>query len=226
MHSRHACFTFILTVTCVSLCPFVRGSSSDVTGCFNFSDSVKVTKVECAQKINTNGTADENSEHANHQQVFQNTLANMTGNEEVGVLNFSLDSGLTVRAVPRDDSSVDLVFSFAKSNSEVSGRKMKMKMSTSNVVAMLFIPAMWIAGMMPWILPGIKMVVMMVTMMNNMAFSSALFSLIRGYLFDTRPEDHIVYLNYGYKNGHNHHHNNEINYQNNPYLYPHKIVAG
>lgn len=120
-------------------------------------------------------------------------------------------------------------FDFIKNQnrSDVSERKLKMKMSTSNILAVLFVPAMWIAGMMPWIIPGIKMAAMMVMMMNNMAFSSALFSLIRGYLFDTQPEDHIVYLNYGYKNkGAPGHHKEEVNYQNNPYLYPHKPVAG
>lgn len=189
MHSRHACFTFILTLTC----SFVHGSS-DVTVGHQYSGGAKNSNLDCL-----------------------NESANFS----------SLDSGTNVEG----NNTVNTTFSLLNNNnSEVSERQLKMKTSASNVVALLFIPAMWIAGMMPWVLPGIKMVVMFVTMMNNMAFSSALFSLIRGYLFDTRPEDHVIYLNYGYKNGqqqgHNNKNNNEINYANNPYLYAHRPVAG
>lgn len=120
-----------------------------------------------------------------------------------GGLQIEVGNDLVVRILASDNETLDLSFKFNKNNTEVSERKMKM--STNNVLAMLFAPAMFIAGWMPWILPGIKMAVMFVTMMNNMAFSSALFALIRGYIFDTRPDDHIIYVNNGYKNSdHNH----------------------
>lgn len=208
MHSRHASFTFVLTITCFSVCSFVHGSS-DVIECLSSSGGVKVTKHECLKK-QLRKIEMERKEENNSTYISKDT-----------------DGALIIRAASGGNNTVDVTFSVARDNSELSERKMKMKMSTSNILALLFIPAMWIAGMMPWILPGVKMAVMMVTMMNNMAFSTALFSLIRGYLFDTRPDDHVVYLNYGYKNGQQGHgDNNVINYKNNPYLYAHKPVAG
>lgn len=210
MHSRHASFTFILTITCFSVCSFVHGAS-DVTDCMNFSGGVTVTKLACLKE----------------QIVANGGIEMERDGQEQGINTTDTDSTLVIRTVSGGNNSVDVIFSVASGGGEVSERKMKM--STSNILALLFIPAMWIAGMMPWILPGVKMAVMMVTMMNNMAFSTALFSLIRGYLFDTRPDDHVVYLNYGYKNGQHgqsHDNSNVINYKNNPYLYPHKMVAG
>lgn len=42
---------------------------------------------------------------------------------------------------------------------------------------------------------------MVVTMMTNFAFTTALFTLIRGYIFDPKPkEETVIYPNYGYKN--------------------------
>lgn len=203
MHSRcHASFTFILIVTC----SFIYVDSSDVIS-------------DCLHQVNNKTGCNTTTTDSDIQKVLRN-------------LNSSEGMSLNRQFIGGNNDSLNFTFvSLKGSNSnEVLERKMKMKMTKSNVLALLLIPAMWIAGMMPWVLPGIKMVVMMVTMMNNMAFSSALFSLIRGYLFDTRTEDHIVYLNYGYKNGqqgHHHNiHNNEINYKNNPYLYPHKLISG
>lgn len=221
MHRRHAnSFTFILIVTCSSLWSFARGSS-DVT------DAVVVNKTGCLQqkliKDSNNSSATESS---GSERNVRNLNFSTTERKDTLMENWNLNS----KSI-NDNNTLSITFDFSKGNngSEVSERKLKMKMSKSNVLALLLIPAMWIAGMMPWILPGIKMAASIVMMMNNMAFSSALFSLIRGYLFDTRKEDHIVYLNYGYKNGpklpHGHH-NHEINYKNNPYLYPHKLISG
>lgn len=119
---------------------------------------------------------------------------------EQNEVSIGVGTKLTIKFLPSGNETVDMTVKFNNNDSAVSERKMKM--NTSNILALLFAPAMFIAGMMPWILPGVKMAVMMVTMMNNMAFSSALFTLIRGYIFDTRPDDHILYINNGYKNHH------------------------
>lgn len=64
----------------------------------------------------------------------------------------------------------------------------------------LLVPALIMSGLVPYILPPIKMAVMFVSMMTNMAFTSALFTLVRSYIFDPRPEEeNVVYYNYGYK---------------------------
>lgn len=215
------------------MCSFVRGSS-DVTDCLHFCNGTKVKND--VEYLSEEGKSETKGEEAVGYYNSTEGAKEENGVVDVidrflkkGAVDISLDPEFVVKAASAGNNTVDLTFSFGKDNSEVLAAR-KMKMSKSNVLALFLIPAMWIAGMMPWILPGIKMVVMMVTMMNNMAFSTALFSLIRGYLFDVRPDDHIIYLNYGYKNGaqgHNAHSNsNNVNYVNNPYLYPHSSSTG
>lgn len=135
-----------------------------------------------------------------HKEDFSRRLA-LQISEFLRQNEVSIDVGskLKIKFLSSGNETVDMT---VKVNNDTEVSERKMKMNTSNILALLFTPAMFIAGMMPWILPGVKMAVMMVTMMNNMAFSSALFALIRGYIFDTRPDDHILYINNGYKNHH------------------------
>ncbi|XP_044743672.1 uncharacterized protein LOC123305899 [Chrysoperla carnea] len=79
---------------------------------------------------------------------------------------------------------------------------MKMK----NIMPILLIPSVISTTFLPLMLPGIKMMVMFVMMINQMAFSMALMSLIRGMIFGPRVEDEIVYVNKGYQNEKKHHH--------------------
>lgn len=231
MSSHHVGGKLILIVTCFSMC---RSFASDVYSsgvvCRDFYESklksdiqncLKDTnKLSCLQGVLKQHTP-ENVVLCNNEVSDGSDLNNILSliqkykktvvHKVFGKLNkvlkdgFQVDVGsdLVVSVVPGDNETIDFIFKFNSNQTEVTERKM-MKMNKSNILAMLFTPAMFIAGMMPWILPGIKMAVMMVTMMNNMAFSSALFALIRGYIFDTRPDDHIIYVNNGYKNQHNH----------------------
>ncbi|XP_017780906.1 PREDICTED: uncharacterized protein LOC108565799 [Nicrophorus vespilloides] len=92
----------------------------------------------------------------------------------------------------------------ASSSTDLAVVSRGMKSTMYKVIPYLLVPALAMAGIMPWILPGIQLAVTMVTMLNNMAFSSALFMLIRNYIFNTKQEEHIVYVNHGYKNKHKH----------------------
>ncbi|KAJ3641783.1 hypothetical protein Zmor_028261 [Zophobas morio] len=75
----------------------------------------------------------------------------------------------------------------------------KMQMSMKNMMPYMIVPGLFMAGILPWVIPGLKMAVMAVSMMNQMAFNAAFFSLIRSYIFDTRNEEHVVYINHGYR---------------------------
>ncbi|XP_044760963.1 uncharacterized protein LOC123318416 [Coccinella septempunctata] len=102
----------------------------------------------------------------------------------------------------------ELTLQITKLSGSVEARKKKM--SVMDVIPYLIIPGFISAGILPWLIPGMKIAVMGVAMINQMAFTSSLFSLIRGYIFDTSQEDHIVYVNHGYekykhqKHGHGH----------------------
>lgn len=80
------------------------------------------------------------------------------------------------------------------------GRKMKMSM---NMIQYMIVPGFLMAGILPWIMPGLQMVVSILSMVNNMAFTSALVALVRSYVFDKEPDEHVVYINHGYKSKNN-----------------------
>lgn len=233
MSSHHVRGQLILIVTCLSMCRCFASDAyrsgvvcrdfyenklkSDIQNCLKDTD-----KLSCLQAVLKQNTPEkvilcenevwDGSDLNNILFLVQKYKTKLVHQAFEKVNKFIKDgfqvdigSDLVINVVPGDNETIDFIFKLNNNQTEVKERKM-MKMNKSNILAMLFTPAMFIAGMMPWILPGIKMAVMMVTMMNNMAFSSALFALIRGYIFDTRPDDHIIYVNNGYKNQHNHPH--------------------
>lgn len=98
------------------------------------------------------------------------------------------------KAVKDVDSEVVL---YDLKTSEFSlARKMKMSMNT---LQYLLVAGFLMAGILPWIMPGLQMAVSVLSMINNMAFTSALVALIRSYVFDKEPDEHVVYINHGYK---------------------------
>lgn len=76
----------------------------------------------------------------------------------------------------------------------------KMKMNVGKILPFLIAPAFFLAGIMPWILPPLKMAVSFVGLINNIVFVQALYSLVRNYVFNAVKDEHIIYLNHGYKN--------------------------
>ncbi|KAF5301543.1 hypothetical protein FQR65_LT08848 [Abscondita terminalis] len=82
----------------------------------------------------------------------------------------------------------------------IEDRKIKMGENGKKIIPFLLVPGLLLAGMLPWIVPQLKMMVMAVGFMNQIAFSTALFSFIRGYIFDRTEKEHVFYVNHGYKN--------------------------
>lgn len=76
----------------------------------------------------------------------------------------------------------------------------KMDSNTNNVMQYMLVPSFLMAGILPWVMPKLQMAVMIVSMLNNMIFSSALFSLVRSYVFEQQPDEHVIYINQGYRN--------------------------
>lgn len=108
------------------------------------------------------------------------------------MLQLTQNTGLSIRK-----NNDDITFQIAKLSSSIEARKKRMKVM--DIIPFLIIPGFISAGILPWLIPGMKMAVMGVAMINQMAFTSSLFSLIRGYIFDTSQEEHIVYVNHGYQ---------------------------
>ncbi|XP_076253601.1 uncharacterized protein LOC143192028 [Rhynchophorus ferrugineus] len=77
------------------------------------------------------------------------------------------------------------------------------KFNKNSMSPYIMMPALVISGILPWILPGLKMAAGFVQMINQIAFMAGLMSLVRGFVFDQNPSEHVVYVNNGYhKNKH------------------------
>lgn len=135
---------------------------------------------------------------------INSTVKNITtSNNESYVINLSENLKLNIQQVNNNTYNISV-----RSNNatEVLARGMKMSMKkVKDLIPYLIIPGFLMSGILPWIMPGIKMAVMMVGMMNQMAFTSALFMLVRNYVFNSRQDEHIIYVNHGYKNKMNYH---------------------
>lgn len=85
---------------------------------------------------------------------------------------------------------------FQKNQTAASERKIK----KDNLAQLLVTPGLIMAGIMPWVLPQIKTLVMIVGFMNQVAFSMSFFALLRRLIFEKNNEEHIFYVNQGYTN--------------------------
>lgn len=75
------------------------------------------------------------------------------------------------------------------------------------VVPFLLLPGLLMAAVLPFVLPALKMMTIATVMLNNMALSGAVFTLLRNNAFADKYHKKIIYVNEGYKNEkHLHHH--------------------
>lgn len=174
-----------------------RESASDkVINCFNATNSA----YYCFKNVLAQIISNPNQTNMNSNSLI--TLLNDELEKFARQKELSIDIG-DVQLVVHNKENGNFDLSVKSSNkTDLAERKMKMKMG--DFLPYLIAPAFFMAGIMPWILPKLKMAVMVVGLINNIAFSQALFSLIRNYVFNTVPEEHIIYLNNGYKNKNKH----------------------
>lgn len=68
------------------------------------------------------------------------------------------------------------------------------------IVPMLLIPPLIMSAVLPFVLPAMKMMVLGVGMLNQMALVGAVFTLMRNNAFKDSYEKKVIYINSGYKN--------------------------
>lgn len=56
------------------------------------------------------------------------------------------------------------------------------------------------AAVIPFILPALKLLTLAAVVINNMAFTGAVFTLLRNNAFNDKYEHKVIYVNEGYKN--------------------------
>lgn len=70
--------------------------------------------------------------------------------------------------------------------------------ASSPMLSYVLTPALTLAGLIPWVVPGISLAAGFVQLINQMAFTAGLSALVRSYIFDAKPDEHVVYVNSGY----------------------------
>lgn len=119
-----------------------------------------------------------------------------------GVTAAPADTSVTTLTRPAD-TSVTTPTRPADSSVVASGRGHVKNMMMSPY---MLIPQLISLGFAPIVLANLKMMVMSALMVNNMAFNAALFMTVRNMVFGPRPGGTIKYVNHGYQNPSNDHH--------------------
>lgn len=147
----------------------VINSANEVTECFNFSEST----LKC----------------------FENFIKNVTESSEELSEEFDklINNNIIINNYLKDTDNANQ----SNSTTNVIARKIRKKMT--DFLPILITPAFVLAGIMPWIMPKLKLAVFTIGLINNFVFFQALFSLVRNYVFNTAKNEHIIYLNNGYK---------------------------
>lgn len=138
----------------------------------------------------------------------------------------------------------DSVQIFLETHKQKGRNERGLSSKTQNIMQYMLIPSFLMAGILPWIMPKLQMMVMAVSMLNNMVFGNALFNLVRSFIFEKHPDEHIIYLNHGYRdkshseeylphedfpethNSHNHHGHQSQEVKHYEYKHPEKELHG
>lgn len=76
----------------------------------------------------------------------------------------------------------------------------KLQKQFYNILPLLILPGLIMSAILPFVLPALKLMTVGVVMLNNMALTGAVFTLLRNNAFSDKYEHKIIYVNEGYKN--------------------------
>lgn len=108
-------------------------------------------------------------------------------------------SGYSAKLQSKGNNSVSIDIQKAD-EFEGRGSMKKLQKQFYKYVPFLMAPGLFLSAILPFALPSLKMMVMMVGMMNNMALVSAIFTLLRNNAFNDKYQHRVIYTNNGYKN--------------------------
>ncbi|CAK1601125.1 unnamed protein product [Parnassius mnemosyne] len=113
-------------------------------------------------------------------------------------LNISSDYTLQLGSSGNGTLTVDVI----KSDEMNTGRGYMKKLHKKfyNIVPLLLLPGLIMSAILPFVLPALKLMTVAVGMLNNMALSGAVFTLLRNNAFNEANRHKIVYANVGYHN--------------------------
>ncbi|KAG6461416.1 hypothetical protein O3G_MSEX012613 [Manduca sexta] len=96
--------------------------------------------------------------------------------------------------------NVDMLQNADKEIEAGRGSKKKFTKMFYKIVPFLVLPGLLMSAVLPFILPALKMMTIGAGMLNNMALTGAVFTLLRNNAFNDKYEHKVLYVNAGYKN--------------------------
>ncbi|CAH0558580.1 unnamed protein product [Brassicogethes aeneus] len=166
----------------------------------NCLPSIIVTKIKDQEDFVKSEVINDTKENVDLSSLLNSDMENIVQNKEYFIYNdLKLCVNLTNSTVAFSLRPQANVSSLAR------GMQFSMK-KVKEYIPYLIVPGLIMSGVLPWVLPGINMVAMFLSMINQMAFTSSLFALVRGYIFNNERDEHIIYVNHGYKNNYHYGH--------------------
>ncbi|XP_060803741.1 uncharacterized protein LOC106141942 [Amyelois transitella] len=111
-------------------------------------------------------------------------------------LNFTIIPGYKLELKSKQDGKISVDFY----KSEVTTARGKLKKQFYNIVPLLLIPGLIMSAILPFVLPAMKLATVASIMLNNMALTGAVFTLLRDNAFNDHSRPKVKYINAGWKN--------------------------
>ncbi|XP_068632671.1 uncharacterized protein [Battus philenor] len=112
-------------------------------------------------------------------------------------LNLNEDYTLRLGSKGNGNLNVDVIKNTGNTGR---GYMKKWRKKFFNIIPLLLVPGLIMSAILPFVLPALKMMVIAVGMLNNMALSGAVFTLLRNNAFNEANQHRIIYVNEGYHN--------------------------
>ncbi|XP_045768509.1 uncharacterized protein LOC123869568 [Maniola jurtina] len=111
-------------------------------------------------------------------------------------LNLNEDYSLQLRVTENGSLNVDVL----KSELASGRTSKKFEKYFYELVPFILLPGLLMSAVLPFFLPTLKMMTLGAGMLNNMALTGAVFTLLRNNAFNDKYEKKVIYLNNGYLN--------------------------
>ncbi|CAH0714302.1 unnamed protein product, partial [Brenthis ino] len=115
-------------------------------------------------------------------------------------LKLNLDQDYTLQLAVKGNGllSVDVIKNDMKGTARGTVKKLYKQFYT--LMPFIIMPGLIMSAILPFILPSLKMMTLASGMLNNMALTGAVFTLLRNNAFNDKYEKKVIYVNDGYKN--------------------------
>ncbi|CAB3223656.1 unnamed protein product [Arctia plantaginis] len=164
----------------------LRSLQQDSTSSFNLTEDVE----EFPWKKYTNET---------NKQIQEQLLDNTQRLLQYRSMSLDMISGYSAKLTSKKNRSLCIDF-YRSTEDEGRSSMKKIQKEFYKIAPILLLPGLLISALLPFVLPSLKMMVLMVGFMNQMALVGAIFTILRNNAFNDKYDHKVIYVNSGYEN--------------------------